>query len=89
MLRGTGVTWKYEPGEEADEKKGKHSHILSCMMELKAERGVELSAGECILFDDDEKNIVVRPASGLLRPRRLCVCVCVCVCVLFCVEGCV
>ena len=55
---------------------GKHPHIVSCMMELEAERGVKIGLDNCILFDDDIKNIEIAkkenvPAVWMKRIRDL------------------
>ena len=39
---------------------GKHPHVLSCVMELEAEWKIALERSQCVLFDDDAKNIKVR-----------------------------
>ena len=51
---------RYEPGEAADAVGGKHPHVLSCVMELEAEWKIALERSQCVLFDDDAKNIKVR-----------------------------
>ena len=44
---------------------GKHPHIVSCLMQLEKERGVKLELNQCLLIDDDIKNIHVCEANGV------------------------
>jgi hypothetical protein len=64
LMRVGNAYWEYEPADDVCSQ-GKHPHIVSCTMELADKKGVSLELGECVLFDDDPKNIEIAGNKGV------------------------